>query len=304
MGERGLEMGSLFLSGGGDRKNTEKFDEEFRRQIGQAKPLLYIPIAMDGEIPYADCLQWMRDVFHPLGIRDIVMWTDLHRKSAADLQQFPGVYIGGGNTFHLLNEMRNSGFDAVLEEYIKGGGVVYGGSAGAIILGSNIMTSAHLDDNRVGVHDFAGLDVLDGLAVWCHYEDENDEMIRRYIEDFDAPVIALPEESGAYFQDGHIKVTGTKSAYLFIGDDKVELQPGEAFNFSGDGDYDAQAIVGDKKPFNDAVGHMQSIEGYPAAGDYRNLETIPKALQVGGYLFVGLAVILFVSIVVAGWVLQ
>ncbi|MCM3609838.1 Type 1 glutamine amidotransferase-like domain-containing protein [Planococcus sp. MERTA32b] len=297
-------MGVLLLSGGGDRKNTEKFDEEFRRQIGQAKPLLYIPIAMDGMLPYADCLQWMRDVFHPLGIQEIVMWTDLHRKSANELQQFSAVYIGGGNTFHLLNEMRNSGFGKVLEEYINGNGVVYGGSAGAIILGSNIMTCAHLDDNRVDVHDFTGLDVLDGLAVWCHYENENDEMIRSYIEDFDAPVIALPEESGAYFQDGHIKVTGTKSAYLFIREDKVELQPGEAFNFSGDGEYDALAVFGDKKPFNDAVGHMQSIEGYPTARDYRNLETMPKALQVGGYLFVGLVASLFLLIVVLGWVLQ
>ncbi|RLQ89910.1 Type 1 glutamine amidotransferase-like domain-containing protein [Planomicrobium sp. Y74] len=297
-------MGKLFLSGGGDRKNTEKFDEEFQRQIGQAKPLLYIPIAMNGMIPYADCLQWMRDVFNPLGIHEIVMWTDLHKKSVDDLQQFSAVYIGGGNTFHLLNEMRSTGFDKVLEEYIKGDGVVYGGSAGAIMLGSNIMTSAHLDENKVGVHDFSGLDVLDGLAVWCHYENENDEMIRSYISDFDTPLIALPEESGAYFQDGHIKVTGTKSAYLFIGEDKVELQPGAEFNFSGSGEYDGQAIFGEKRPFNDAVGHMQSIEGYPAAGDYRNLETMPKALQIGGYLFVGLMVILFVSIVVVGWVLQ
>lgn len=297
-------MGTLFLSGGGDRKNTEKFDEEFRRQIGQAKPLLYIPIAMDGAISYTDCLQWMRDVFNPLGIHEIVMWTDLHRKSVADLQQFSAVYIGGGNTFHLLNEMRDSGFDKVLEEYINGNGVVYGGSAGAIILGSNIMTSAHLDENRVGVQDFSGLDVLDGLAVWCHYESGNDEMIRSYIRDFETPVIALPEENGAYFQDGYIKVTGSKSAYLFIGEDKVELQPGEEFNFSGSDKHDAQAILGKQQPFNDAVGHMQSIEGYPAAGNHKNLETMPKALQVGGYLFVGLMAILLVSIVVVGWILQ
>ena len=297
-------MGTLFLSGGGDRKNTEKFDEEFQRQIGQVKPLLYIPIAMDGVIPYADCLQWMRDVFNPLGIHEIVMWTDLHRKSVDDLQQFSAVYIGGGNTFHLLNEMRNTGFDKVLKAYIKGDGVVYGGSAGAIILGSNIMTSAHLDENEVGIEDFSGLDVLDGLAVWCHYESGNDEMIRSYIRDFDTPVIALPEESGAYLQDGHIKVTGLMSAYLFIEGDKIELQPGEEFNFSGPGTYDGSAVLGKQLPFNDAVGHMESIEGYPGAGDYRNLETMPKPLQVIGYLFVGLMAILLVSIAVVGWILQ
>lgn len=61
-----------------------------------------------------------------------------------------------------MTEMRSSGFDEVLEEYIKGDGVVYGGSAGAIILGSNIMTCAHLDENTVGMRGFDGLDVLKG----------------------------------------------------------------------------------------------------------------------------------------------
>ena len=92
-------MGTLFLSGGGDREHTEKFDAEFRKRVGESKPLLYIPVAMNGMIPYGDCLQWMREVFGPLVIHDIVMWTDLHRKSAADFQQFSGIYIGGGIRF-------------------------------------------------------------------------------------------------------------------------------------------------------------------------------------------------------------
>ena len=50
------------------------------------------------------------------------------------------------------------------------GGVVYGGSAGAIVLGANISTCAHMDHNDVGITDMHGLDLLDGHAVWCHYQ--------------------------------------------------------------------------------------------------------------------------------------
>lgn len=303
-------MGALFLSGGGDKEHTEKFDEEFRQQIGQAKPLLYIPVAMEGTVSYEDCHQWMTDAFHPMGIQEIVMWTDLHQKTAEDLHQFSAVYIGGGNTFHLMNTMRSAGFDEVLKEYIEGDGVVYGGSAGAIILGSNIMTCAHLDENKVGLRDFEGLDVLDGMAVWCHYERVNDESILEYTRKFHTLVLALPEESGAYYQDGHIRITGTKSAFLFDGVNRIELEPGadhslhEIGSSLDEGSHESPGIFGNHQPFNDAVAHMQSIEGYPGAGDYKNLETMPKPLQTFGYMFVGLTGILFVLIIVVGWILQ
>jgi dipeptidase E len=219
-------MGTIFLSGGGDKKHTEKFDQEFRKQIGISKPLLYIPIAMKGIASLDDCCQWMKSVFNPLGLQEIVMWPDLNHKSLKDLQQFSAIYIGGGNTFSLLNDMRSSYFDEVLKEYINSGGVVYGGSAGAIILGSDIMTCAHLDPNEVNLKNYNGLNLMADLAIWCHYELQNDDQIRKYIKKYKKPVLALPEETGAYFNDGCIKITGTKPALLFREEKKIDLLPG------------------------------------------------------------------------------
>lgn len=218
-------MGMIFLSGGGDKKHTEKFDQEFREQIGISKPLLYIPVAMKGIASYGDCFQWVKRVFNPLGLHEIVMWTDLNHKSLKDLQQFSAIYIGGGNTFSLLNDMRSSNFDEVLKKYINSGGVVYGGSAGAIILGSNIMTCAHLDPNEVKLKKYNGLNLMGDLAIWCHYEWQNDKEIRNYIKDYKKPVLALSEETGAYFSEGCIKITGTKPAFLYRGASKEELSP-------------------------------------------------------------------------------
>lgn len=221
----GDTMGTTFLSGGGDKQHTEKFDQKFRKQIGVSKPLLYIPVAMKQQNSYVDCYFWIKSVFSPLGLQGIVMWTDLHQKSLIDLERFSSVYIGGGNTFSLLNNIRSSGFDEILKKYIQSGGTVYGGSAGAIILGSDIMTCAHLDSNEVGLENLEGLNLISDLAIWCHYEPKNDEQVRKYIKSDQKSVLALPEETGVYYNDGYLKITGTKSAFLFKEEHKLELLP-------------------------------------------------------------------------------
>ncbi|MGG1507134.1 Type 1 glutamine amidotransferase-like domain-containing protein [Bacillus licheniformis] len=99
-------MGKWFLSGGGDAHQTEQLDRHFARSICPHKPLLYIPIAMDAD-RYDDGFDWISRLFHPLGIKNIVMWTDVKGKTVHDLDVFSAVYIGGGNTFRLLKQFMN-----------------------------------------------------------------------------------------------------------------------------------------------------------------------------------------------------
>ncbi|MEI5905584.1 Type 1 glutamine amidotransferase-like domain-containing protein [Bacillus spongiae] len=156
-------MGELFLSGGGNEQQTLLIDKRFAESINHEQPLLYIPIAMDGQtISYESCFEWINRVFNPLGIHNITMWTDINKKCLADLQLFSAVYIGGGNTFRLLNDLVHSGFIKVLKQYVKSGGIIYGGSAGAIIFGHNIETSSYMDANNVGLREFAGLNLVKG----------------------------------------------------------------------------------------------------------------------------------------------
>lgn len=217
-------MGILFLSGGGDKKHTEKFDEQFMQQLDLEKPLLYIPIAMKGIIPFHDCEIWVKSVFEPLGFTGIEMWTCLQHKTLDQLLAFSAIYIGGGNTFALVNEMRESGFGCLLKEYIEQGGIVYGGSAGAIMLGEDIRTSSHLDENLVELNEFGGMALIGGILVWCHYHPEDDGLIEKYIKEIGFPVLALSEETGAVVERGRVIVTGTSPAYLFAGDRKTKVE--------------------------------------------------------------------------------
>ncbi|WRP07527.1 Type 1 glutamine amidotransferase-like domain-containing protein [Rossellomorea aquimaris] len=218
-------MVNLFLSGGGDKEQTQILDKEFVSAKDLNKPLLYIPIAMQGEIPYEDCYKWIHSVFSPQGINEIEMWTDLEAKSLEDLKKFSSIYIGGGNTFYLLNTLRETGFDTILKEFVDNQGIVYGGSAGAIILGRDILTSSHMDSNRTNLKSFEGFNYIDSYSVWCHYEPGHDDLIKQYVDKHGISVIALPEETGIVLSEGTLKVIGSSPAYIFRIRDQYVVEP-------------------------------------------------------------------------------
>ncbi|KPL58903.1 Type 1 glutamine amidotransferase-like domain-containing protein [Rossellomorea vietnamensis] len=209
-------MGALYLSGGGDRDQTLAIDKEFAGELSGGKSLLYLPVAMDpGEISYETCYEWIKSVFAPFGVKDIAMWEDLRGKTLQDLMRYSAVYIGGGNTFRLMSNILQSDFHVHLSAFKEKGGTIYGGSAGAIVLGSNIATCTHVDDNDVLLKTRNGLSFLDNFSIWCHYEEGNDPLIHQFIQAFHKPIIALSEETGLRILSGRMEVLGTKPAYVF-----------------------------------------------------------------------------------------
>jgi len=192
--------------------------------------MLYLPVAMKGsQHSYESCLAWIRSVFTPLGVLNIEMWTDLGEHDADELAAFHSVYLGGGNTFGLLTQLRESGFDAGLAQFARRGGAIYGGSAGAIVLGRDIMTCAHLDRNEIGLRETRGLDLVAGHAVWCHYRADDDAQIAEYVRPRGFPTLAISERAGIAFQAGRLASAGFEPAYRFDENGKCELLSIELF---------------------------------------------------------------------------
>jgi dipeptidase E len=221
-------LSSLYLSGGGDKEQTRGIDKVFASELVGGKPLLYLPVAMNpGDISYEECYKWVHGVFLPFGIADITMWVDLKGKTLKDLMGFSAVYIGGGNTFSLMYHILQSGFHTLLTNFIEEGGIVYGGSAGAIVMGSNISTCVHMDDNDVMLKTRKGFSFLNDYSIWCHYVAENDPLIDQFINSNRMPVIALSEESGLHIKSGRIEVLGTQPAFVFdLSLKKRSIEPG------------------------------------------------------------------------------
>ena len=188
----------LLLSGGGEPDQVKPLDEYFANYVKNGK-ILYIPVAMD-KIPYEDCEKWFRETYAKYNLNNIEMCTNL--KEINDLNNYKAIFIGGGNTFKLLKEIKESNFDIKLKEYLQNNGFIYGGSAGAIIFGKTIEPAIHADKNTVNLKDLNALNILDDYDVWCHYkETDNLNVLNR-------KKIVLYEESGILYDGKEIKTIG------------------------------------------------------------------------------------------------
>lgn len=79
------------------------------------------------------------------------------------LQNNDFIYISGGNTFFLLQELQRVGADAIIIEQIKLGKIYIGESAGSIILSPNIEYVKDMDDYKMAtdLNTFHALNVID-----------------------------------------------------------------------------------------------------------------------------------------------
>ena len=188
----------LLLSGGGEPDQVKPLDEYFANYVKNGK-ILYIPVAMD-KIPYEDCEKWFRETYAKYNLNNIEMCTNL--KEINDLNNYKAIFIGGGNTFKLLKEIKESNFDIKLKDYLNNNGFIYGGSAGAIIFGKTIEPAIHADKNTVNLKDLNGLNILDDYDVWCHYKETDN------LKDLNRKTIVLYEESGILYDGKEIKTLG------------------------------------------------------------------------------------------------
>jgi dipeptidase E len=213
----------IALGGGGGASDSRLLDEVFAAWIRPHGKLLYWPIALRGIRSFESCWEWITVSFASLYVTDITMWTDLSEHQVGELDTFDAVYIGGGNTFALLAELRKSGFENHLSEYVRSGRAIYGGSAGAAVLGRDIRTVNYLDRNEVGLVETKGLDLAEGHAIWVHYQPQDDSLIDAYVRQYQQPVIALSERSGIVIEQEGMRTVGFEPAYRFDGQGKSEV---------------------------------------------------------------------------------
>jgi len=96
--------------------------------------------------------------------------------------------IEGGNTFYLLDAMRQTGADKIITQAVASGKCYIGSSAGTIVAGSTIEQVKGSDDlqKAPGLKSFEGLNLVD-LAFWVHWGGETGELRQkdlRSIADF------------------------------------------------------------------------------------------------------------------------
>ena len=218
-----METSKIVLAGGGGANDSRLLDEVFSAWIGPQGRLLYLPIALRGIRSFESCLAWITETFAPFGITHITMWTDLTRHDASELKDFEAIYLGGGNTYSLLAELMSSGFDRHLKAYARAGGTIYGGSAGAVVLGRDIRTISHTDRNDIGLAEVNCLNLANDYAVYPHYGPQDDKFIKEFVQEYRQPVLGISERSGVVIESERMYTVGFEPSYQFSDEGKFEI---------------------------------------------------------------------------------
>lgn len=219
---------NIFLAGGGSAEDSRLFDERFVKIIGYTKPLVYIPNAMKSW-SYQSCFEWFQSVMIPLGVTKIEMWDDL-RPRYSEVTSIAGIYIGGGDAVKLLKELRESGFNDYLFEAATAGIPLYGGSAGAIILGEDIRTAP--EAKNLNALESVGLKIISGYSILCHYDAKDENTVQQLSQSLSRNIIAIPEKAGGHFLSGNLINYGIEPISIFRAGRITYLEPNRSIPLS------------------------------------------------------------------------
>ena len=114
---------TLYLSGGGNNIQSKRIDADFAKII-DGKKLMYIPVALNRDtLGFEACYDWITILFqnfeYTVDIPTIHMYLD-PIAIADKIFEYDALYIGGGNTFKLLDFLhKNSLFEKIKTFYNK-----------------------------------------------------------------------------------------------------------------------------------------------------------------------------------------
>ena len=115
-----------------------------------------------------------RKAFEELGIivEELEITTVSPDKILEVLNRNDYIFVSGGNTFYLLQELRRKGADTLITEQIRAGKLYIGTSAGSIILCPDIEFVKEMDYNHTApeLQSFTGLNIVD-FYILPHYLD-------------------------------------------------------------------------------------------------------------------------------------
>lgn len=207
----------LFLCGGGSNKQITFALKKFKSVLKKDKPILYIPLAMKKE-KYESCQKWFSEEIKYIGINSYEMVTSSKELSEKDLNNYCALFIGGGNTYKLLKELSENENIEKIKNYLNNNGIVFGGSAGAIIFGKNINTCLLDDGNVVNLKNCDGFNYLNDFSILCHLKKAKFKKNYNYLLEYSKKnkVLYLPEEDVIFINSDKIKLIGTKKYAKFI----------------------------------------------------------------------------------------
>ncbi len=202
-------MKLLLTSAGFENKNVKAaFLEIIHKPLSELK-LIFIPTAsrFKEEIVY---VQKSKEELLSFGILEKNIKTVHldHKISYNKVKDYDCVYVCGGNTFYLLDQIRKTGFDKILKDYLKEDKCYVGVSAGSIIMSPDISIAGigeTGDENDVGLKDVRGLHFID-VILTPHYVESEKKFIEEYRKKSKYKLITLTDKQAFLVIDNKTKI--------------------------------------------------------------------------------------------------
>jgi len=171
-------MASIFLTSKFSEVSKKIFEILDKKNLG--KDVLFITTASKFSKDKSSIKEDF-DKFKERGFN--IYLTDISNKSEIELinlgRKYRIIFIAGGNTFFLMQEIKKIGFDKVLFEIFKNNKAYIGSSAGSAIFGLTIKYLKIFDDYSLAknINNYSGLKFFNFL-LYPHYNQE--KFIRFY----------------------------------------------------------------------------------------------------------------------------
>lgn len=212
----------------------EHLTDELVDAFAQSRPVAFVPYALHDLDGYASIA---RKRFEELGLHLV----SIHESAdpAAALLDAEGIFVGGGNTFRLLERMIALSLIGVIRVLVRSGVPYLGTSAGSNVACPSIMTTNDMpivqppDFNALGLVDFQiNPHYVDRDPDVAHGGETRQQRIMEFHQENATPVIGLREGSWLSVVDDTIELRGPNPARLFRAEaEPRELPPGPIGGF-------------------------------------------------------------------------
>ncbi|RLV58014.1 dipeptidase PepE [Parashewanella curva] len=148
-----------------------------------------------------------------------------HADPKKAIEQADGIKVGGGNTFHLLNELYRLDILQLIKDKVNQGKPYIGWSAGSNITGLSIRTTNDMPIVEPPSFNALGLVPFQLNPHYTNYQapgHNGETRAQRLLEftmvDPHTPVVGIAEGTALFRQSDKLSLLGDKEAYLFCGD--------------------------------------------------------------------------------------
>jgi dipeptidase E len=149
------------------------------KRFGVKGKLVFITTASEPKAESSD-LTWQKEDWQALkdaGFEKIFDYTitgKIKEQIKKDFKDVDVIYVSGGNSFYLLEKMKESGFDKLIKDFMKEGKVYIGTSAGSIVAGADVYPTYYIDkaEEAKNLKDYNGLNLVD-FTVFPHWGSEH-----------------------------------------------------------------------------------------------------------------------------------